>query len=271
MARTFPLVLSALLTLFALSGCQAQRGKGLLQTLFKPQPLRVGIATDAPPLVTQKNGKASGLELEFARGLAGVLQRPLEVKELPRGALAEALLADKIDIVMAGMSVAEAQRQKLATTEPYLISGQIVLVHLNDFKQFGHGSRNLSSADIRLGVVADSPGDTLLKGLKAKGTVTRFPNGPEGLRALISGKIDVFINDLPANSYYAALFVDRGLTPGVTLLTREPLAWAVRPNNSALRQAANNYLEELIRSGTLETMLARTIPFYRNTAYSPKP
>lgn len=270
MSRSLRLLLSSLLALLLVS-CHAQRGQGLLHSMFKPQPLRVGIATDAPPLIMKKNGQPGGLEVEFARGLAQSLQRPLELVELPRGDLAGALLAERIDIVMAAMSVAEAQRQKLATAEPYLISGQVALVHLDDFEQFGHGSRNLSNANIRLGVVGSSPGDTLLKALKPKGTVNRFPSGPEGLRALITNRIDVFIHDLPSNEYYAALFVDQGLTPGVTLLTREPLAWAVHPKNTALRQAANAYLEGLTRSGELEVMLTRALPFYRNTAYSPKP
>ena len=191
--------------------------------------------------------------------------------ELPREQLAAALLAKKIDIIMAGMRVADAHQQKLSATDPYLISGQVVLLRLDDFKQFGRGARNLSMAGLRLGVVAGSPGDVLIKNLGGKGTVSRYPSGVAGLRALIMDKIDVFVHDLPANDYFAARFVEQGLTPGVTLLTREPLAWAVRPDDAELRQAANHYLAQLQHNGTLERMLTRTIPFYRNTAYSPNP
>ena len=253
-----------------LSGCQASSRKGVLTSLWRPQPLRVGMAVDAPPLATKKNGQISGLEWDFAQGLAQSMQRGVEVVELPRGDLAQALLARKVDIVMAGMSVAEAQRLQLATTEPYLVSGQVVLVHLDAFARFGHGTRNLTAEGVRLGVVEGSAGDSLIKGLNPKGTVSRFPNGPEGLRALLGERIDVFIHDFPANGYFAALFVDKGLTPGVSLLTREPLAWAVHPKETKLREAANAYLAELRRSGELEKMLSRNLPFYRDTAYSPK-
>jgi len=254
-----------------LAGCGNPHHHGLLASLFSPRPLRVGIAPDSPPLIMKKNGQAGGLEIEFAQGLAKSLDRPLELVELPRPELAEALSGKRIDIVMSGMSVAEAQRQKLATTDPYLISGQVVLVHLDDFELFGHGSRSLSTQNIRLGVVAGSPGEALIKGLKAKGNISTFPNGLSGLRALLMDKIDIFIHDFPSNNVYAARFVEQGLTPGVTLLTREPLAWAVLPENTDLRRQANAYLEGLTRSGELEKMLARAIPFYRNTAYSPTP
>jgi ABC-type amino acid transport substrate-binding protein len=269
MSRILSALLLAVLVAL-LPACHGQPGKDLLGSMFKTQPLRVGIAVDAPPLAMKKDSRITGLEPQFAQGLAQSLQRPLELVELPRGELAGALLERKIDIVMAAMSVAEAQRQKLATSDPYLISGQSVLVRLDDFKRFGYGTRNLGNAQVRLGVITDSPGERLLTGLHPKGTVSRYANGPEGLRALLTDRIDVLIHDFPANAYYASLFLDRGLTPGVSLLTREPLAWAIHPTDNAMRKAANSYLDGLERSGALATMLDQAIPFYRDTAYSPR-
>lgn len=268
--RRLSSVLLIILVAALLSACQSSARKGVLASLWRPQTLRVGMAVDAPPLATKKNGQISGLEWEFAQGLAQSMQRSVEVVELQRADLAPALLARKVDIVMAGMPVAEAQRQQLATAEPYLVSGQVVLVHLDAFSRFGHGTRNFSAEGVRLGVVEGSAGDSFIKGLAPKGNISRFPNGPEGLRALLGERIDVFINDFPANGYYAALFIDKGLTPGVTLLTREPLAWAVHPKDTQMREAANAYLAELRRSGELEKILSRNLPFYRNPPYSPK-
>lgn len=253
-----------------LSACQSASHKGVLAALWRPHTLKVGMATDTPPLAMKKNGQLGGLEWEFAQGLAQSMQRNVEVVELPRKDLAPALLAGKVDIVMAGMSQTEVQQQQLASTEAYLVSGQVVLTHLDDFQRLGHGTRNLAAEDVRLGVVENSAGESLLKSLGAKGSISRFPSGPEALRALLGEKIDALIHDYPATGYYAALFIDKGLTPGVSLLTREPLVWAVRPKDTDMREAANAYLAELRRSGELEKMLTRTLPFYRNTAYSPK-
>lgn len=254
-----------------LGACQSSSHTGVLASLWRPHTLKVGMAVDAPPLAMKKSGQISGLEWDFAQGLAQSMHRSLEVVELPRKDLAQALLERKVDIVMAGMPVAEAQRQQLAATEPYLISGQVVLVHLDAFQRFGHGIRNLTAdEEVRLGVMENSAGDTLLKGLHPKGSISHYSTAAEGLRALISEQIDVFIHDFPANGYFAALFIDKGLTPGVSLLTREPLAWAVHPKNTEMREAANSYLAELRRNGELEKMLTRALPFYRNTAYSPK-
>jgi polar amino acid transport system substrate-binding protein len=269
MSRVFRLLLILIATA-ALAGCQGLKTKGLFSRLRTPAPLRVGIALDRPPLAYAKGEVAIGLEVKFAAGLAQHLDRRLELVDLPRKDLAQALLDDKVDIVMAGMTVSDAQAQKLATTNPYLISGQVVLIHLDDFKQLGSGTRNLTAKSVRIGVVEGSSGDSLLKGLNPKGTISRYPQAQEGIQALIGDTIDVFLCDLPTNGYYASLYVDKGLTPGVTPLTREPLAWAVRPDDSTTRESANAYLAAIEQSGELQKMLENTLPFYRNTAYSPR-
>jgi hypothetical protein len=78
-------------------------------------------------------------------------------------------------------------------------------------------------------VVGESSGDNLLKMLKPKGTISRFPTAAEGVQALVADTIDVFVFDMATNFYYASLYVDKGLTPGERPSPVEPLAWAVRP------------------------------------------
>jgi len=264
----YTLLLCCLLT-GLLGGCQAKRTDGQLDTFVEPQPLKVGIAPDSPPLIMKKNGLVTGLELNFAQGLARSLNRPLKLVELPRQKLVPSLQAKRIDIIMSGMSVATAREQKLATTEPYLISGQVALMHLDDFPLLGRGNEHLISDSIRLGVVKESPGAKLVGGLNPKGSIHHYASSLSGLQALIMDRIDVFICDLPTNNYYAAQFIEQGLTPGTTLLTRESLAWAILPENKELHQAANAYLKQLKTEGALEILLSQRLPFYRNTAYSP--
>ena len=109
-------------------------------------------------------------------------------------------------------------KQQLAVTNPYLISGQVALVHLDDFKQLGNGTTNLTepkTCGSALSVTV--PVNLFIRGLKPKGTTNRIHHPPEAVQALIADTIDAFIFDLPANFYYASLYVDKGLTPGATL------------------------------------------------------
>jgi polar amino acid transport system substrate-binding protein len=262
------LLLFALLTL--LVGCNRIKPETLLSSLTGPAKLKVGIAYDEPPLAYRKNDTLTGLETKFAAGLANATGKTLELIELPRQGLPQALLDKKIDIIMSGLTAATAQEQKLAITTPYLISGQVALVHLDVYKQLGNNTRNLTEPKVRIGVVTESPGDALIKGLKPQGKIIRYASAPEGVKALIDNAIDVFVHNLPANFYYASLYVDKGLTPGATLMTHEQLVWGVRPNDPKMLKAADEYLAAIQQSGELQNLIERAIPFYKNTAYSPR-
>lgn len=263
-----------LLLLFALliilTGCNHIKPETLFSSLTGPEKLKVGIAIDAPPLAYKNKDTFTGLETKFAAGLAHSTGKTLEFVELPRQELAQALVDKKIDIIMSGLTATTAQEQKLAVTTPYLISGQVALVHLDVYKQLGNNTRNLTEPKVRIGVVTESPGDIFIKGLNPQGKTIRFASAPEGVKALISNTIDVFVYDMPANFYYASLYVDKGLTPGATLMTREQLVWGVRPDDQAMLKAANEYLAAIQQSGELQNLIERAIPFYKNTAYSPK-
>lgn len=269
MNRLLPVFFLLVLPL-ALFGCSHMKSGNLLNTLTGPDKLKVGIASDAPPLAYKINNTLTGLETKFAAGLARSTGKTLEIVELSRQELAQALMDKKIDIIMSGLTAATAQEQKLAVTAPYLVSGQVALVHLDVYKQLGNSTRNLTEPKIRIGVVTESPGDVFIKGLKPQGKTIRYASAPEGVQALIDNTIDVFVYDLPANFYYASLYVDKGLTPGATPMTQEQLVWGVRQGDPQTLKAANEYLAAIQQSGELQNLIERAIPFYKNTAYSPK-
>ncbi|MDY0389940.1 substrate-binding periplasmic protein [Desulfobulbus oligotrophicus] len=269
MYRLLP-ALSLLIATLVLSGCQPSTSTTRFNRFFDPKPLRVGMTLDAPPLTYKKESNAAGLEMKFASGLAHFVERRLEVVAVSRDNMATALLNRQVDILMTGLSVADARRQNLLTADPYLLSGQIALMRLDGYALYGTGSQHLVDQNVRLGVVKDSNGDTLVKKLGARGKIVHFASATEAADALIAGHIDVFLSDLPTSTYYAAQYIDKGLTPGSTLLTKEPLAWAVHPQNDKLLAAANNYLASLEQSGELQKILEQEIPFYRNTVYSLK-
>ncbi|MDR2550898.1 MAG: transporter substrate-binding domain-containing protein [Desulfobulbus sp.] len=269
MARFFHLFFLPLLAaLLLLTGC-APKSKDLFGVIMPTKALKVGTVIDAPPLAYAKDGTIAGLEPLFAEGLAEAMNRRLELVPLSREELYAALRDKKIDIVMAGMTVAEAQRHRVASTTPYLVSGQTTLVRLGDYDGMGNGIRYLTEPSIRLGVVTGGTADAWLKGLRPRGSISRFATAQDGVQALMKKGIDVFIFNQTANYYYASLYIDKGLTPGNILLTREELAWGVRTDNDDLREAANKYLAAIDQNGDLLKMLEQTIPFYRDTAYSP--
>jgi polar amino acid transport system substrate-binding protein len=258
------------LPLTILAGCSLPQSMPLLNKEPPQTVLKIGIAPDAPPFIYRKDGRMTGLEHQFAADLARFTGSSPAFIELPRQGLAEALLDGTVDIIMSGITAEEARTGGVVATAPYLISGQVVLVRLNDFKRLGQGPRHLGDQDVRIGAVTGTDGERFIRGLNTKGRQSLYTTAMEGVQALLSHAIDVFIHDLPANFYYASIFIDKGLTPGTAPMTREELVWAVHPDNTNLLQAANDFLQTMQQSAELGRLLERSIPFYQHASYSPK-
>lgn len=263
-----PLLLLLIPLTMLTSGCSPQHSKPLMSLVSKERPhqavLKIGIAPDAPPFVYRRDGRITGLEIELAADLARFTNSSLAFIELPRHDLFQALADGTIDIIMSGITTDEARARRGRATEPYLTSGQVALVRLNDSTLLGLDSHHLSTRDVRIGAVAGTAGERFINNLNHMGSTSVFSTAPEGVQALLSHSIDVFIHDMPTNFYYASLYIDRGLTPDLTPMTREDLAWVVHPDNKELLQAANSYLLTVRQSGELDRLLERYIPLYQH-------
>lgn len=257
--------------LISLAGCGHLTSTATYQRFFGPSLLRVGMVADAPPLAYKKNSALTGLETQFAAGLATATGRQLELVELPAAELAPALLAGRIDIVMAGLTVRAIEQEQLVATAPYLRSGVVALVRLDKHKQLGTGgAQSLTAGGVRLGMVAGTGGENFVSGLKKKGKNNRFLTTEAAVRALVANAVDVLVLDLPISLHYASLHVDQGLTPGTTLMTTEQLAWAVRPDDWKMRKEADHYLQTIGKNGELQDLFERFLPFYTSSDYSPR-
>ena len=252
-----------LLCLSAFSGCVQERGISSTVSGSR-EVLRVGITTNARPMAFREGGRISGLEADFARGLAESMGRTLRFVELSWEKQSPALIEGKTDIIMSAMSITRDRSVLIDFADPYMVTGQISLVRLNEFNRFSNGFTDLLNTTVRIGTVRGTTGDAFIARNIARVHLTRFKDIDQGVKALLDKKIDVFVYDLPMNLYYGALYAAEGLTPILVPMTREKLAWGVRRGNREILAGANSYLAGLRQSGELKKMIEHWIPFYRN-------
>jgi ABC-type amino acid transport substrate-binding protein len=74
----------------------------------KPAVLRVGVAPDYPPIIFKLNGQMTGVEADLAKKLAQKINRSVQFVQLDWDELIPALMEEKIDIIMSGMTITEA-------------------------------------------------------------------------------------------------------------------------------------------------------------------
>ena len=222
--------------------------------------LRVGVSTNSPPLIFKQNNEIVGLEADFARDLAKYLGKSLHFVELKWEDQIPALLDNRIDIIMSGMSITALREVRVAFTLSYFESGQLALIRRRDAARYSTGLFSLATAEA-IGAIKDTTGEYYVE--SQFGSVNRklYKNSRAAVKDLINKKIDMFIHDAPMILYLASENESKGLTVLFALLTKEPLAWAVRKNNTELLEAANDFLRTYNEEGKLNKLIKYWIPF----------
>ena len=244
-------------------GCVKTDSASNLQPDNGVKILRVGISTNSPPIAYKENDNIIGLEVDLAKGLAEFTGRKLKLVRLNWKDQIPSLLDKKTDIIMSGMTITNSRKYQIVFTDPYMVSGQISLIRRVDRGKFPIGMTDLLNPSIKIGTITGTTGDFFIQDVKAKGARTHFPTSTHAVKALLAGKIDAFVYDLPGNLYLASKYAAEGLLPVMIPLTREYLAWGVHPENRELLNEANSYVKSLSDQGVLEQTIQQWIPYYR--------
>lgn len=247
---------------FILAACgQTDRAARTVHVAPDPSILRVGVSANAPPLIYSANGTFTGLEADFARKFATYLGRRVAFVELKWKDQIPALLNNQIDIIMSGMSITEARRYQIAFANPYLRSGQLLLVRLDEKARFSTGIYSLMNSNHVIGTVKGTTGDLFITKTINGVEIKRFTKSADAVKALIHKDIDVFVYDAPMVSHYAAVNEHNKLAPILTLITEEYNAWGIRKEDTELLGQANAFLDELKEQQELQRMIRTWIPF----------
>ena len=256
-------MLSITLTaLSLLSGCAPTGQNTTASPSIPPDEniLRVGVSTNSPLLIFRQGNKIVGLEADLARELAKYLGKSLHFVELEWNNQIPALLENRIDIIMSGMSITALRSVRVSFTEPYFESSQMSLIRRMDAARYSTGLFSFATSSA-IGVIKDTTGeyyvDTQFSNVKKK----IYKNSNVAVEDLIDKEIDMFVHDAPMILYLASENETRGLTIVPAFLTKELLAWAVRKDNAELLNSANSFLQIINDDGKLNKMIKTWIPF----------
>ena len=227
-------------------------------SLLQPQ-LRIGISPDYMPLAYKDpTFGLSGVEIDFAKQLGKGLGKSIVFVEIPFPELIQALLEERIDIIMSGMSITNERAERVSFTDPYAVVGQMVLVRAKDRSAFPN-VQSFSKLTSKIGFVQKTTGEMAAKEFFPQATLTPQLMIEDGIAALRKGEIEVFIHDAPTVWRIAGNPSEKELAGLYWPLTKEPLAWAVRKNDEPLRFALNRQLDQWRSDGSLKQTLSRWV------------
>ncbi len=247
-----------------ITGCALTDQKAAESTEMEPDinTLRVGVTPNAPPLIFKQGKKIIGLEADFAKELAKYLGKSLRFVELEWEDQIPALLENRIDIIMSGMTRTPLREVRIAFTKRYLESGQMALIRREDSVRFSTGIFSITTSSA-IGVVKNTFGEYFVDERYSSVKKEIFSTPRAAAKAVIDKKIDMFIYDAPMILYLASEHEDKGLTALFALLTREDLAWGVRKDNTDLLNSANSFLLDAKNGEMLKKMTQYWVPFAR--------
>jgi len=263
-ARAARVLAAGLALLVLVTGCASSRPDSPPPP--PPQPmaaeLRVGVTLDSPPFVMQQGNQMVGMEIDFAMRLSSVLRRPLRVIALTWAELIPALLNGQIDMVMSGMTITRLRSMRMSFSDPYMDSGLSVLISARLAESYKTPADVMRSS-LRLGVTKGTTAATYVNENYRGGQIFPYLSNSDGVADLVPGRIDAFVTDAPIVAWFAAAHEGQ-LVPIIRpLLTQEQLGWGFRPQDDALRQAANDALASWKAEGFLDRTIKRWIPLYK--------
>ncbi len=230
-----------------------------IEDILKRGELRVGFEAGYVPFeMTDKNGRFVGFDIDMAKEMA----KAMGVKFVPVNTawdgIIPALLSNKFDIIMSGMTVTQERNLKVNFADPYIIVGQTILLnkkHEDTVKSY----KDLNDAKYTVTSKLGTTGEQAVKRYIPKANYKSFETETEAFLEVLNGKADAYVYDLP-NCVY--LYAQQGEGKVIFLdepFTYEPLAWAVNKGDPDFLNWLDNFLRQVKNDGRYERIYNKWI------------
>jgi len=233
--------------------------KSTIEDILKRGELRVGFEAGYVPFeMTDKNGRFVGFDIDMAKEMA----KAMGVKFVPVNTawdgIIPALLSNKFDIIMSGMTVTQERNLKVLFADPYIIVGQTILLskkHEGDVTSY----RDLNDPKYTVTSKLGTTGEQAVKRHIPKAKYKSFETETEAFLEVLNGRADAYVYDLP-NCVY--LYAQQGKGKVIFLdepFTYEPLAWAINKGDPDFLNWLNNFLRQVKNDGRYERIYNKWI------------
>ena len=206
-----------------------------------------------PPYeMTTDDGGFEGIDVEIATAIAEKLGLELDLLDMDFDSALLAVQQGKSDIVMAGVTVNEDRLLVMDFTDSYATGVQVVIVKEGSDVTMDNMGEGL------IGTQRGTTGNIYCTDDYGEEHVVAYDDGFTAVQALMNGQVDcVVIDNAPAQEFVKN---NAGLTILDTEYAVEDYAIGLNKGNTALLDAINGALAELISDGTVQSIVDKYIP-----------
>lgn len=206
--------------------------------IVKRGELRVAVQTQGPPFsFVDKNGERTGSSVEFCKLMAKEMGVKIKFLDFDWDGLIPALLSGKADLLAGDMTATLQRALKVTFTDPFFYTGSVIFTKKGSpFKTLEDCNEENVTVAVLLGATGEADAKRFLPKAKIK---TYKGGGPLLINAVLSGHADIGLNDETAIVGQLAEFPPDSVKILPAKLSRQPLAFAARPNDTHLVEWVN--------------------------------
>ena len=218
--------------------------------------LRIGTEASYPPFEfkDEKTGEFKGIDMDLARLIAKKLNMKLEIMDMEFDALIPSLGANKIDMLMAAMTITDERKQQVDFSDSYFAANQSLIIP-NESKVLIDSLPMI--ATMRIGAQNGTTGQLYIDsnfvkaGKMPKENLKKYATNIEAITDLINGNLDVVIIDDEVGKSYAKI---KPVKTIFTISTGENYGIAFQ-KNSPLKDKVNAAMIEVLNSEEWQQIL----------------
>lgn len=246
MHKNFLMIIIVISLSILFTGCGEE--KKTISYYEKKGTIIMGTNAQFSPFESYEDEKIVGFDIEIAQKIAQKIGVELVIEDMNFNTLIDALNQEKIDFILAGMTITDDRKEKVDFSNPYYSSGQVIMT-MNTNSQIN------TKADLvnkRIGVQIGTTG--AIEAAKIEGVkISEYNTALASIMDMKVNNLDAIIFDLEPCKNFALINPDIKIIE--ELLTKEDYAIGVRKYETELQTVINQVLDEMKNSGEYNELI----------------
>ena len=252
MKKTWMLIMSMLMAVMMVAGCGG--GDKKAPAVQAPKVLKVGTEPTFAPFEFQKEGSKEfdGFDMDLIRAIGKQLNMKVEILNMGFDALIPAINAGNIDVAIAGMSITPDRQKAVDMSDPYYVSGLVVVVGKDNAAVKSVNDLNNKGIAVQIGTTGAE------RAAKVPGAkVKNFNTNAEVFLELKNKGVEAVIIDKPVAEYFLATGGGKDYAK-IVGDTMEAESYGISlKKNSPLTKEINKALLDLKKNGEYDKLYAK--------------
>lgn len=233
--------------------------KSTLEKIIARKVLRIGLDPGYQPFeMVDKKGNIIGFDVDIAKALAKAIGVKLEIVNTEYDGIIPALLTDKFDIILSGMTITQKRNLQINFALPYIEVGQAVILS-KKLEGKVKSYKDLNDPKYKVASRIGTTGEMATKRLIPKAQYKSFDKEADGAMDVINGQSDAFIYDLP---FHVVFMAQQGKGKAVLLdepFTYEPLGIGLKKGDPDFLNFLDNFIRQIKSDGTYDRIYNKWI------------